>query len=447
VTAASSILCVSVGLIAPTSSDFELNRFLLRPLAIIALGYTLAYWGGTELALKKKLILLKELSKVANPRFGVDRTIEQMLRRLLDFYNADHCVLLLDQFIGSQFYHATHHSVLTGSLSSDAEVEIRKFLEQESNSCPGVFKNPDSQENRRATYTRCDLKSNRLLSSDPAPAKSLAGHLKANSMIAVTCQYREQYCGRLLVSSARTNAFEIVDAGFLLQIANQILPLIENIRLVDRLAMDASEAERQRIARSVHDRVIQPYYGLQIGLKALQGLLISEEQSRKVNVGSNAYSRKPERLLEQLMAMTAEGINELREYVYGLKQTTESSTRLADSIRRFAGKFENATGIRVDVDGGIEAIATNDRLTTEVFQMTTEALSNIHRHTQARSAQVIVNVQRNNLILRVENETDRDVGPVRFKPISISERADALGGSTEVLWHEGLTILQVEVPL
>ena len=129
--------------------------------------------------------------------------------------------------------------------------------------------------------------------------------------------------------------------------------------------------------------------------------------------------------------MTDEGINELREYVYGLKQTTESSTRLADSIRRTAGKFENATGIRVDVDGGIEAIATNDRLTTEVFQMTTEALSNIHRHTQARSAQVIVNVQRNNLILRVENETDRDVGPVRFKPISISERADALGGSTE----------------
>ena len=222
VTAASSILCVSVGLIAPTSSDFELNRFLLRPLAIIALGYTLAYWGGTELALKKKLILLKELSKVANPRFGVDRTIEQMLRRLLDFYNADHCVLLLDQFIGSQFYHATHHSVLTGSLSSDAEVEIRKFLEQESNSCPGVFKNPDISGKPRATYTRCDVKSNRLLSSDPAPAKSLAGHLKANSMIAVTCQYREQYCGRLLVSSARTNAFEIVDAGFLLQIANQI---------------------------------------------------------------------------------------------------------------------------------------------------------------------------------------------------------------------------------
>ena len=169
---------------------------------------------------------------------------------------------------------------------------------------------------------------------------------------------------------------------------NQVLPLIENIRLVDRLASDASEAERQRIARSVHDRVIQPYYGLQIGLKALQGLLESEVRSRTDQSGPLQYSGKPELLLEQLMTMTSEGINELREYVYGLKQTPANATRLEDSIRRFAGKFEGATGIRVEVAGGNEGFAANDRLTAEVFQMTTEALSNIHRHTQARSAQV-----------------------------------------------------------
>ncbi len=99
------------------------------------------------------------------------------------------------------------------------------------------------------------------------------------------------------------------------------------------------------------------------------------------------------------------------------------------------------------MDGGNDGFAANDRLTAEVFQMTTEALSNIHRHTQARSAQVTLNLQSHNLILQVENESDRDAGPVYFSPSSISERADALGGSAEVLWREGRTILKVEVPL
>ena len=76
-----------------------------------------------------------------------------------------------------------------------------------------------------------------------------------------------------MVSSASSRAFDISDAAFLQQVANQALPVIENIRLVERLASDASEEERNRIARSVHDRVIQPYYGLQIGLKALHSVL------------------------------------------------------------------------------------------------------------------------------------------------------------------------------
>lgn len=438
VTAASSVLCVAVGLAIPTSTGFELNRFLLRPLALIALGYTLAYWGGVEVTLKKKLILLKELSTIANPRFGVDRTIDQMLERLLNFYRADHCILLLDLVTDSQFYGVTDRAAPGGPLTLHTEQKIRQFLVQASDSCPGVFSSY-TFPNRRSTYKRFDPQNNKVITLDPAPAESLAQVLGAHSLIAVPCQYREHLRGRLMVSSCRTNAFDIGDAAFLLQASNQILPLIENIRLVDRLASDASEAERQRIARSVHDRVIQPYYGLQIGLKALHGLLTSEKHSNR--------SAKPGELIEQLMTMTTEGINELREYVYGIKQTPANATRLADSIRRFAGKFEGATGIRVDVTGGSDAFSANDRLTAEVFQMTTEALSNIHRHTQSRSAQIKLNLHSNNLVLQVENETDTDVEPARFSPASISERADALGGTTEVFWLQGRTILKVEVPL
>jgi signal transduction histidine kinase len=79
--------------------------------------------------------------------------------------------------------------------------------------------------------------------------------------------------------------------------------------------------------------------------------------------------------------------------------------------------------------------------------MTTEALSNIHRHTQSRSVHVLLNLDNNNLVLQVENETDLEAGRIQFSPSSIVERADALGGTTEVFWQEGRTVLMVEVPL
>ena len=222
------------------------------------------------------------------------------------------------------------------------------------------------------------------------------------------------------------------------------MPVIENIRLVERLASDASEEERNRIARSVHDRVIQPYYGLQIGLKALQSVLHNGH-----NGGSeqSTAEKKSAVLLDELMQMTGEGIDELRQYVSGLKQSRTNGTHLAESIGRFASKFEQATGIHVKVVDETGGFVGNDRLTSEMFQMAAEALSNVHRHTEARSARVWLSLAGNAVCLQVENEVAADVEPPRFSPGSITDRAEALGGTTRVLSAEGRTVLRVEVPL
>jgi signal transduction histidine kinase len=245
------------------------------------------------------------------------------------------------------------------------------------------------------------------------------------------------------VSSAKPHTFNAADAAFLQQVAAQVLPVIENIRLVERLAEDASEEERNRIARSVHDRVIQPYYGLQIGLKALYSLL----QNGKNGNAAGERDEKPVALLSELMAMTSDGINELRAYVSGLKQSRANETQLADSIQRFAAKFEHATGIHVKVVDGTNGFIGNARLTAEVFQMAAEALSNVHRHTSSRSARISLNLTGSMVRLQVENELGKGVAPVRFKPGSISDRAEALGGRTEVSWADGRTILSVDIPL
>jgi len=229
--------------------------------------------------------------------------------------------------------------------------------------------------------------------------------------------------------------------GTTFQAGDQVLPLIENMRIVDHLASDAAEEERHRIARSVHDRVIQPYLGLQLGLKALQ-----QELSPKEARASFDSPDKGLTMLDQLVGMTREGIEELRKYVGDLKQTHMDPTPLVESIRRFAGKFESGTGIHVEIVDGVNGMLMNDRLAAEVFQMTAEALSNVHRHTDSRNVTVGLTMADNSLVLTIENDAPREL-PALFTPLSIFERAEALGARTEVASGKGKTRVRVEVPL
>ena len=443
VTLASAGLFMSLGWKTTPKEQFEWNRFLVRAFSLLSMGYIMAYWGGAEWALKKRLALLKQLSLAANPRFGVDRTIEQMLRRVLGFYDGEYCVLVLRVDEGLHLYRTTRHDPDGACRPTpfDSESQIPEIPVADPNAA--VYNHRSGRLRRQASYKGRDPYTQRDADYRPEMGDAIAEYLGVRSFIAAPLRYREQNRGRLIVGSTQSDAFDISDATFLVQVANQILPVVENIRLVDRLASDASEEERRRIARSVHDRVIQPYFGLKIGLQALHQLL----ESNGGNGVQPENGGKPVVLLKQLMTMTSDGIEELRQYVYGLKQAQSGENRLSDAIRRFAVKFEGATGIQVNVIDGCGGSVINDRLTAEVFQMTSEALSNVCRHTQARSAQVRLNIEADSLVLRVANETGDDHPHNGFIPASISERAEALGGRTDVSWNEGRTTVKVEVPL
>ena len=151
-------------------------------------------------------------------------------------------------------------------------------------------------------------------------------------------------------------------------------------------------------------------------------------------------------MLEQLVTMTREGIDELRQYIGDLKQTHLDAMPLVDSIRRFADRFESGTGIHVEVLDSAGGLIINDRLAAEVFQMTAEALSNVHRHTESRSARIQLKLWEGSLELSVENDRNGKP-PAAFTPLSIFERAEALGARTEVLFQDGKTRVRVEVPL
>ena len=431
-----------------SAHGIEWNRVFVRSVSLFALGYVLTYWAGAEANLRRKLDLLREVSLTSNPRFGVDRTTGHVMRRVLEFFDADICVLLE---YGAE---ADEYSLRTAtSKNPDAGTEtiapsdkIRSLLQGVTPAGVALY-TAVGWRNVHAYWGWDPVDQGAVTRLASPEASSLSEWLGCECFMAVPLRHHEWTRGYLLVGSSRRRDYRMEDAKFLLHLADQVTPVLEHIRLVDRMASGAAEEERRRIARSVHDRIIQPYIGLQMGLRGLRQIVRSALQSGSTNVSADR-SHQAMASLDYLVEMAREGVEELREYVYDLRKAGDQGDVLLNSLLRYSAKFETVTGIRVSVVSRIDGGAINDRLAGEIFQMAAEALSNVQRHTTATAVHLTVERSPSGgVIVRIANKASTEGAPNEFVPKSISERAESLGGYTQVTQSPGHTVVNIEIPL
>src|SRR5215213_9325056 len=94
----------------------------------------------------------------------------------------------------------------------------------------------------------------------------------------------------------------------------------------------------------------------------------------------------------------------------GLKSIGEHESILVPSVRRFAATFAETTGIAVQMEAAGD-MRLNDRLSAELFQMVTEGLSNIRRHTHAMQARIVLAHRNNHVVLRIEDQGSNSSAP------------------------------------
>jgi signal transduction histidine kinase len=427
---ASVVLFTTISLATtPLTAHFELSRFAMRPIVLAILGYLIAYWGGFQVKLSRRLELLKDVSRLSNPRFGLDRTIGSILEQLRSFFDADACVFVsLDprtkefalrradrrdpdaaarsEVIDPQLAHQLVH-VLGEQKIVHSNAARRRFLQHLNGS--------------REFRAKADVEA-------WSAVQAAANLLDANSFVSVPLIHRDRALGRIYVTAQKTQFFDRADEAFLVQVSEHVVSVLDHIRLMDQLATEAAEQERKRIARDIHDSIIQPYIGLQMGLVGIRRRLSSPPNDANSDDPLLKIVNDAAGDTDRLIEMTADGISDLRGYVHVLREAGDSDDSLMPAVRRFAAKFSQATNIVVQVRADSD-IQVDDRLSSEMFQMIVEGLSNIRRHTQSERAFIGLECNNGLLIMRIENDGSP---PKPFNPRSISERAKALGGRAYV---------------
>ena len=434
VTIVSATLFVTIGYFT-TPTPIEPNRFILRAVYLASIGYLMAYWGGSETTHKRRLALLKDVSRASNPRFGVDQTIDSILRKLRAFYDADTCLLINTGPVANA--HTLRRVDRRDSGSTNQVESVGAEASQLLAWQPEWAVTWHNSSTKRWFKTSCSvynyLSGERFKDVDE-DYTWIADLLDTDSFITVPIYQRHTFTGRLYLTS-KHRRFNYGDVDFLRQVIDHVMPMIDNIRLVDRLASQASEYERQRISRDIHDSAIQPYIGLKLGLDALRRTVSNDDP-----VASG---------LAELVERTDSVIKDLRTYVGGLQDggSRERVNVLTSSIERQAKQLGEFYGINVDVQIATH-LDVNGRLAAELFQIVREGLSNIRRHTPATRARISIASLNGDVVLDIENESSGAMSANTFTPRSITERAIGLGGRVSVdVNNAARTIVSVIIPM
>jgi len=281
------------------------------------------------------------------------------------------------------------------------------------------------------------------LSTHPAAAGFPPGHPPMTSFVGAPIRVRGGVFGNLYLTDKASGAcFDDEDEQLVVALARAAGIALDNARLHAQVRELALLGERERIARDLHDDVIQRIFAVALSLQATEG-----------RVGADPDLA--ERITGAVDALD-ETIRQIRTTIFSLEPSPGSSLPLRAEVLSLCAEARRSLGFDPEVRfaGPVDAAAGG--LAGEVLAALREALSNVARHARASHVSVSVVAADGHLSVVVADDGVGVGAPGAVVGVpgsgrglpNLAARAKTLGGSFSVAQRsEGGTILEWRVPL
>jgi signal transduction histidine kinase len=304
------------------------------------------------------------------------------------------------------------------------------------------------------------LQEEALASTDRGPnlsglatvSRRAGGHTMAMPLSA-----RDQVIGSLVFCTLYDAAsFSPRDVALARAIADQLSVAIDNATLYDEVqqsgklrgellhrVVSAQEAERQRIARELHDGTGQTLTALGLGLAAA---------ADRVEADPVAVRQQ----LVDMKQMNAQVLQEVHNVIADLRPSILDNLGLIPALRGHIRAFEQRTGIQAQLAIQGKGLRLKPEVETTIFRIAQESLTNVVRHAEARSVLVQLTFGERDVRLSVHDDGHGfDVEPAlagaggraAWGLLGIQERASLVGGAAEIVSRPGEgTTVRVFIP-
>jgi signal transduction histidine kinase len=199
---------------------------------------------------------------------------------------------------------------------------------------------------------------------------------------------------------------------------------IENARLYERSRELSIIEERNRLARELHDSVIQQLFGVSLAVESA-GTLLERDPAAAVEE------------LARVRDLARGAMDELRAVVFELRPASLEAEGLASVLRKHIDVLRRVSGSAIELTLG-DPPRLAGYASAQVFRIAQEALQNALRHADAEHIEVRLEDGGGALVLSVADDgrgfdmTDGAVRGRRLGLTSMEERAAELGGTLAI---------------
>jgi PAS domain S-box-containing protein len=198
------------------------------------------------------------------------------------------------------------------------------------------------------------------------------------------------------------------------------------LRSYSRRLIEAQEAERQHIARELHDQIGQVLAAIRINLHT---------------VGNSCESAESISLVDQGVGLVDRAIDQVRNLSFEIRPSLLDNLGLAAALRWYSDQFTQRTGIRTKSASHLPEgqIRLRKELETACFRIAQEALTNVARHANAKNVLIHLKLVDRKVVLSIKDDgvgftepTNGDVSPTLLGLRGMKERALAIGGALKI---------------
>ena len=218
----------------------------------------------------------------------------------------------------------------------------------------------------------------------------------------------------------------------------QLKSSYEQLRALSARIQSIREEERTTIAREIHDELGQALTGLKMDLSWLRKKIPEEELIEKT---------------QSMLKLIDSTIQTVRKISTELRPGILDDLGLIAAIEWQAGDFQSRTGIKCEFNSSLEEVALEREVSTAIFRIVQETLTNVVRHANATQVNIKVGEEDGILLVEIEDNgrgiTGKEISsPKSLGLLGMRERAHLFGGELEIKGTSGeRTVVMVRIPL
>jgi len=256
---------------------------------------------------------------------------------------------------------------------------------------------------------------------------------ESQALAAVPVRWQDRVIAALIVGFADPERLIAAELELLEEIGRQVALGMERLRLQARVQDQQNEmavvAERNRIARDMHDGLVQYVYALGLQLEHARDLALTEPEAVAP-------------VLTTSIQQTNHVLSEMRTFLYQLQPIIMKEKEIGQWVLDLCRQFQQATGVALEAEVGTPA---GQELSAEIsialFRIIQEALANIYKHAHASRATLSLDFNADGARLVIED--DGRGFDVEARPEPGIERGHGLTNIQERVAELGAT-LQLE---